>query len=129
MRSAPSRVEVVLFADRFNRKFEPETLEAALEVLVAGGYRVHLPQPRTARRAFVCGRTHPLTGQSTGAARTRRAREALAPCAWRGVPIIGLEPSCLFTLRDEIPSLATGDSAKKIAAKAVILEEFLMTEA
>jgi Fe-S oxidoreductase len=45
------------------------------------------------------------------------------------MPIIGLEPSCLLTFRDEIPSLAVGDSAKKIAAKAVLLEEFLMAEA
>ena len=123
--------EVVLFADSFNRYFEPETIAAALAVLVAGGYRVHLPKASDgSARPLCCGRTYLSTGQ-IGRARREAGRSlaALAPYASRDMPIIGLEPSCLLTFRDEIPSLATGDSAKKIAAKAVLLEEFLMTEA
>ena len=123
--------EVVLFADSFNRYFEPETIAAALAVLVAGGYRVHLPKASDgSARPLCCGRTYLSTGQ-IGRARREAGRSlaALAPYASRDMPIIGLEPSCLLTFRDEIPSLAIGDSAKKIAAKAVLLEEFLMAEA
>jgi FAD/FMN-containing dehydrogenase/Fe-S oxidoreductase len=123
--------EVVLFADSFNRYFEPETIAAALAVLVAGGYRVHLPKASDgSARPLCCGRTYLSTGQ-IGRARREAGRSlaALAPYASRDMPIIGLEPSCLLTFRDEIPSLAVGDSAKKIAAKAVLLEEFLMAEA
>ncbi|HXO72846.1 MAG TPA: FAD-linked oxidase C-terminal domain-containing protein, partial [Bradyrhizobium sp.] len=49
--------EVVLFADTFNRVYERENLDAALRVLVEGGYRVHLPKPADARRPLCCGRT------------------------------------------------------------------------
>src|SRR5262249_4755944 len=49
--------EVVLFADTFNRIYERENLGAALRVLVAGGYRVHLPQPASGGRSLCCGRT------------------------------------------------------------------------
>src|ERR1700719_787856 len=49
--------EVVLFADTFNRAYERENLDAALRVLVAGGYRVHLPRPADNGRPLCCGRT------------------------------------------------------------------------
>ena len=49
--------EVVLFADTFNRVYERENLDAALRVLVAGGYRVHLPKPADRGRPLCCGRT------------------------------------------------------------------------
>ncbi|BAR54003.1 putative glycolate oxidase [Bradyrhizobium diazoefficiens] len=49
--------EVVLFADTFNRIYERENLDAALRVLAAGGYRVHLPKPASGRRPLCCGRT------------------------------------------------------------------------
>ena len=50
-------VEVVLFADTFNRAYERENLDAALNVLVEAGYRVHLPRPAKGSRALCCGRT------------------------------------------------------------------------
>src|ERR1700682_1480749 len=49
--------EVVLFADTFNRYFEPENIAAAMRVLAAAGYRVHLPKPLAGRRPLCCGRT------------------------------------------------------------------------
>src|SRR4030088_2057424 len=49
--------EVVLFADTFNRTYERENLDAALRVLVEGGYRVHIPRPADGGRPLCCGRT------------------------------------------------------------------------
>src|ERR1700681_55857 len=49
--------EVVLFADTFNRTYERENLDAALRVLVAGGYRVHIPKPADHGKPLCCGRT------------------------------------------------------------------------
>ena len=105
--------EVVLFADTFNRISERENLDAALRVLVAGGYRVHLPKPSDGGRPLCCGRTFLSAGLVDEArAELDRLVAAFAPFAARGVPIVGLEPSCLLTLRDELLSLRTDDDAK-----------------
>jgi FAD/FMN-containing dehydrogenase/Fe-S oxidoreductase len=121
--------EIVLFADTFNRTYERENLEAAIEVLVAGGYRVHLP-PSNGGRPLCCGRTFLSAGLVAEArAELDRLVAAYAPFAERGVPIVGLEPSCLFTLRDELLSMRSDKSAKTIAAQALLFEEFLEREA
>ncbi|TQF32854.1 FAD-binding and (Fe-S)-binding domain-containing protein [Bradyrhizobium sp. UNPA324] len=122
--------EVVLFADTFNRIYERENLDAALRVLVAGGYRVHLPKPASGSRPLCCGRTF-LSAGLVDEARTELDRlvSAFAPFAARGVPIVGLEPSCLLTLRDELASLRKDDDAKAVGAHALTFEEFLVREA
>ncbi len=122
--------EVVLFGDTFNRVYERENLDAALRVLIAGGYRVYVPKPADGGRALCCGRTF-LSAGLVGAARSELQRlvETYAPFASRGVAIIGLEPSCLLTLRDELLSLRNDTNAKTISAHALLLEEFLAREA
>ena len=124
------RREVLLFADTFNRYFERENLDAALSVLVAGGYRVHAAMPADGTtRPLCCGRTFLSVGKVDEArAEMRRTLAALAPFAMRGIPIVGLEPSCLLTLRDELPALLKGEVADKIAINALLLEEFLARE-
>ncbi len=121
--------EVVLFADTFNRWFERENLDAALQVLHAGGYRVHLLTPKGGGRPLCCGRTFLSVG-AVEEARTEAQRvvEAYAPFAERRVPIVGLEPSCLLTLRDEFTSLLPGPETEAIKAAALLLEEFLARE-
>ncbi|HEX9209450.1 MAG TPA: heterodisulfide reductase-related iron-sulfur binding cluster, partial [Bradyrhizobium sp.] len=122
--------EVVLFADTFNRIYERENLDAALRVLTAGGYRVHLPKPADGRRPLCCGRTFLSAGLVDEArAELDRLVAAFAPFATRGVPIVGLEPSCLLTLRDELSSLRKDDDAKAVGAHALTFEEFLVREA
>ena len=122
--------EIVLFADTFNRIYERENLEAALRVLVAGGYRVHLPKPAGGGRPLCCGRTFFSAGLVDQArAELDRLVETYAPFAARGVPIIGLEPSCLLTLRDELLSLRNDASATAVSAQALLFEEFLAREA
>jgi FAD/FMN-containing dehydrogenase/Fe-S oxidoreductase len=119
---------VVLFVDTFNRYFEPENAEAAVHVLERAGYRVQYPE-RGGRRPLCCGRTL-LESGLVDAARNeaRRTLEALAPLAARGLPIVGLEPSCLLTLRDEFLSLGLGETAVALAAQAVSFEEFIVRE-
>jgi FAD/FMN-containing dehydrogenase/Fe-S oxidoreductase len=122
--------EVVLFADTFNRAYERENLDAALRVLAEGGYRVHLPKPADSGRPLCCGRTFLSAGLVDNArAELDRLVETYAPFAARGVPIVGLEPSCLLTLRDELLSLRSDDTAKNISAHALLFEEFLVREA
>ena len=122
--------EVVLWADTFNTYFEPENARAALRVLAAGGYRVRLAKSLDGGRPLCCGRTYLAAGMIAEArAEASRLLAALAPLAQRGVPIVGLEPSCLFGLRDEIPVLLPGADAKALANRALLFEEFLVTEA
>ncbi|MBI5261290.1 MAG: FAD-binding protein [Bradyrhizobium sp.] len=122
--------EVVLFADTFNRVYERENLDAALRVLTEAGYRVHLPKPSKGSRSLCCGRTFLSAGLVDEArAELDRLVEAYAPFAARGVPIVGLEPSCLLTLRDELLSLRKDDDAKTVSAHAMLFEEFLVREA
>ncbi|QIP01766.1 FAD-binding and (Fe-S)-binding domain-containing protein [Bradyrhizobium symbiodeficiens] len=122
--------EVVLFADTFNRIYERENLEAALRVLAAGSYRVHLPKPASGSRPLCCGRTFLSAGLVDEAkVELDRLVATFAPFAARGVPIVGLEPSCLLTLRDELSSLRKDDDAKAVGAHALTFEEFLVREA
>jgi Fe-S oxidoreductase len=122
--------EVVLFADTFNRAYERENLDAALRVLVEAGYRVHLPRPAEGGRPLCCGRTFLSAGLVDNArAELDRLVATYAPFAARGIPVIGLEPSCLLTLRDELLSLRSDDAAKSVSAHALLLEEFVVREA
>src|SRR4051812_25230585 len=122
--------EIVLLADTFNRIYERENLDDAVKVLTAGGYRVHLAQPAEGGRPLCCGRTFLSAGLVAEArAELDRLVAALSDFAARGVPIVGLEPSCLLTLRDELLSMRSDDDAKRVADSALLLEEFLVREA
>jgi FAD/FMN-containing dehydrogenase/Fe-S oxidoreductase len=125
----PSR-EVVLFADTFNCYFERENLDAAAQVLAAGGYRVHFAQPADGSvRPLCCGRTFLSVGAVEEAKKeAERTLTALAPFAERGFPVIGLEPSCLLSFRDEIPALFKSEAAQAVADNALLFEEFLTRE-
>jgi Fe-S oxidoreductase len=99
-------------------------------VLTEGGYRVHLPKPAGSNRPLCCGRTFLSAGLVDEArAELDRLVQAYAPFAARGVPIVGLEPSCLLTLRDELLALRKDETAKSISAHALLFEEFLVREA
>jgi len=122
------RPEVVLWVDTFNTYFEPENAHAALRVLQAAGYRVHVPTPTG--RPPCCGRTFLNAGLVDEARREgRRLLSALSPWAERDVPVVGLEPSCLLTLRDELPSLLPGEESSAVADVSLLLDEFLVREA
>ena len=120
---------VVIFADTFSNNFEPEILHAARRVLAATGHRVAVAWPTLGAPPLCCGRTWLATGQVERArSEAYRLLNALRPFALKGVPIIGLEPSCLFSLRDEFLALNLGDDAKLVAGQAMLFEEFLVRE-
>jgi FAD/FMN-containing dehydrogenase/Fe-S oxidoreductase len=120
--------DVVLFVDTFNRWHEPENAHAALRVLEAAGYRVHVA--RAEGRPLCCGRTFLATGMVEEAKReAQRMLDALAQFVARGLPIVALEPSCLFGLRDEFRSMLPGEATERLAAQALLFEEFLAREA
>ncbi|MGH8679145.1 MAG: FAD-binding and (Fe-S)-binding domain-containing protein, partial [Burkholderiales bacterium] len=122
--------DVVLLADTFNRYFEPENLNAAVVVLRAAGYKVHLAQPAEAGRPLCCGRTFLAAGMIDAArAEARRLMEGVRAHVLRGRPIIGLEPSCLLSLRDEYRVMGLGDDVEIFARHAYLFEEFLAQEA
>ncbi len=120
---ADPRGEVMLLADTFNRYFEPENLRAALRVLAAAGYRAVLPPTRG--RPLCCGRTWLAAGMVDKA--REEARRTMRRLAGR-IPVLGLEPSCLLTLRDEFRSLLPGAESEALAGRAMLLSEFLVRE-
>ncbi|MBP0492916.1 FAD-binding and (Fe-S)-binding domain-containing protein [Pararoseomonas indoligenes] len=120
------RGDVILFGDTFNRYFEPENLHAARRVLEAAGYRAVAPRAADGKRPLCCGRTWLAAGMVEQArAEARRTMEALSTS---DLPVVGLEPSCLLTLRDEFRSLLPGEPADRLAGRAVLLSEFLVRE-
>ena len=121
---------VVLFVDTFNGYFESENAFAALKVLQAAGYTVHVASKTIADgKALCCGRTYLASGMVDQAkAKVAELVSALLPFAEKGIAIVGLEPSCLLTLRDEALSMGLGDAAQTVSQHALLLEEFLARE-
>ncbi|HEY2187874.1 MAG TPA: FAD-linked oxidase C-terminal domain-containing protein, partial [Caldimonas sp.] len=118
----------VLFVDTFNGIFESENALAAVRVLKAAGYAVHTVEKRGGHHC--CGRTS-LTSGRVDEARERASAllDALLPLAEAGVAIVGLEPSCLLTLRDEALAMRLGAKAEVVARQALLFEEFVAREA
>ncbi len=120
---------IVLFADTFNRYFEPENLHAAVAILGAGGYLVHHAGLGKEKRPLCCGRTFLSVGRVDKArAELLRTLHALRPHIEASTPIIGLEPSCLLTFRDELQAILPGKLAARFASQTVLLEEFIAAE-
>jgi Fe-S oxidoreductase len=118
----------VLFVDTFNGTFERENALAAARVLRAAGYLVHALEKRGT--PYCCGRTYLSAGMIERArAKAAELLGALHEFAARDVPIVGLEPSCLLTLRDEFQVMHLGASAQLVAANAWLFEEFIAREA
>ncbi|OGK98658.1 MAG: hypothetical protein A3E31_03540 [Candidatus Rokubacteria bacterium RIFCSPHIGHO2_12_FULL_73_22] len=121
--AAAPRGEVVLFHDTFTTYNSPEIGRAAVGLLEAAGFRAVLVDRKC------CGR--PLISKGMLAEAREHAAwnvRRLAPYAARGVAIVGLEPSCLLTLRDESVDLLRTDEARAVARQSFLLEEFLLRE-
>ncbi len=117
---------VVLLADTFTTYFEPENARAAHKVLSGAGFRVETAQADDSSRPLCCGRTFLAAGLVEEARReAERTLRALTPYVERGVPIVGLEPSCLLTLRDEFPAVLPGAATEALAKQAMLFEQFL----
>ena len=120
---------VLLFADTFGRWFEPQTLRSAVRVLSAGGYAVEPARATDDGRPLCCGRTFLAAGRIDEAREeARRTLQAVLPRIREGAVLVGLEPSCLLTMRDEFLSLLPGEDARLLSRQALLMEEFLMRE-
>jgi FAD/FMN-containing dehydrogenase/Fe-S oxidoreductase len=117
----------VLFVDTFNGNFEPENAFAALRVLKAAGYSVHALAKDAGHHC--CGRTYLASGMVDAAkAKAAALIDALLPFAEASISIVGLEPSCLLTLRDEALSMSLGNRAELVSRHALLFEEFIARE-
>jgi FAD/FMN-containing dehydrogenase/Fe-S oxidoreductase len=121
-RPAPNgRGRVVLFHDCFTTYNYPEVGRAATELLEHAGFEVILLQHAC------CGRPAISKGLLEEARRLARDNlAALLPWVQRGVPVLGCEPSCLLTFRDEYPELVPGEAARRLAGGAWLIDEFLV---
>jgi FAD/FMN-containing dehydrogenase/Fe-S oxidoreductase len=116
-----SRGQVVLFNDTFMTYNAPEIGKAAVKVLEAAGFEVILAEKKC------CGR--PMISKGLIQAAKRNAAynvDRLAPYAERGIPILGCEPSCILTFRDEYPDLLDDPRAERLGKQTFMIEEFLL---
>jgi Fe-S oxidoreductase len=122
---AGTRGRVVLWADTFTNNFDPHVGQAAVSVLEAAGFEVHVPPV-----ALCCGLTWISTGQ-LGIARRVLARSvrALRPWAEAGVPVVGLEPSCTSVFRSDGPELLNTPETRLLAERTLTLAELLQERA
>jgi Fe-S oxidoreductase/FAD/FMN-containing dehydrogenase len=122
---------LVLFVDTFNGYFESANAQAAFDVLQAAGYSVHIAARQSGDgKPLCCGRTYLASGMVDEAkAKAGELLAALQPFVAKGIPVVGLEPSCLLTLRDEMTAMGFGAPAQALGQQALLLEEFLAREA
>jgi FAD/FMN-containing dehydrogenase/Fe-S oxidoreductase len=121
--------DIVLLADTFNRYFEPENLAAGERVLRAAGYRLHRAGAE-GRRPLCCGRTFLAAGDVENARReAQRTLNALRPFVMAGARVVGLEPSCLLTFRDEFSALMPKSEVAPLASASYLFEELLAADA
>jgi len=116
---------VILWPDTFNNYLHPETAKAAVEVLEAAGYQVEVPE-----QSLCCGRPLYDHGMLTTAKwLLRQILETLGPQIAEGVPIVGLEPSCVAVFRDELLNFFPNDeNAGRLSKQTFLLSEFLATK-
>ena len=118
-----SKGDVVLFHDTFNNYNTPHVAIAATRFLEKSDYRVLLVEKKC------CGRPMISKGMLSQAKENAVWNiDKLLPYAEKKIPIVGLEPSCLLTLRDEYPDLIRTDAAKSVAENSFLLEEFVVKE-
>lgn len=121
---------VVLWADTFNGYFELDNLRAAIKVLQTSGFTVHLPTKD--QEHYCCGRTYLSAGKLSLA--KEKAQELLTLFEFftdHEIPIVGLEPSCVLSLRDEyqvLPLQFSKNSISKISKNTFLFDEFLARE-
>jgi Fe-S oxidoreductase len=122
----PQGRPVVLFLDTFNNFLHPETMKAAVEAIEDAGFRVLVPEPE-----LCCGRPLYDYGMlDTAKLFWRRMLDALGPQIREGVPVVGIEPSCVAAFRDELPGLMPKDEdAKRLSLQTLTLAELLQEHA
>ncbi len=123
---AAENADVLLFADTFNRYFEPENLRAAETVLHRTGLSIAPAASQHKERPLCCGRTF-LSAGLTEKARSEMLRTvaSIRPALERGAYVVGLEPSCVLTFRDEAPALLGNNWSEELGNRVLLFEEFI----
>ncbi|MBI3278833.1 MAG: FAD-binding protein [Acidobacteria bacterium] len=121
-RNNPGRPRVILWPDTFTNFFQPAVGIAAVEVLEHAGFEVKVP-----RASLCCGRPLYDYGMLGTARRLlHKILDTLRPAIRQGIPVVGLEPSCVSVFRDELPDLLSGDEdAAQLSRQTWHLSEFL----
>jgi Fe-S oxidoreductase len=114
--------QVVLFHDTFMNYNYPHVGKATVELLETAGFEVILPNKRCCARPMI---SKGMIEQAK--AHARYNVESLLPYVTEGIPVIGCEPSCLLTLRDDYPSLIPSEETELVAEHAFMVEEFLLS--
>lgn len=126
--TSPGKADVLLFADTFSRYFEPENLDAAATVLERAGVAFDDARPvdEDGKRPLCCGRTFLAAGLVEEARREMgRTVAAIRPTLEQGGYVVGLEPSCVMTFRDEALGLLGDAWNEELAGRVLLFEEYL----
>ncbi len=118
--------EILLFPDTFNNYFDPVTLRSAADVLSASGFKVNILSPPQGERPYCCGRTFLEAGLVEQARlEARRLIDAAEPFTRNGIPLVGLEPACILTIRDDLISILDENGARGLARSSFLFEEVM----
>jgi Fe-S oxidoreductase len=116
--------EIVIFPDTFNNYFDGVTLKSTENILSASGFRSTILVPPPGERPYCCGRTYLEVGLLDEArSEASRLIEAMRPFTERGIPLVGVEPACILTIRDEMKTMLALDGAADLARNALLFEE------
>ena len=117
---SPGR-RVVLFSDTFTEYNSPDLGRAAVKLLEHMGYQVIVPKP------LCCGRPM-LSKGMLDAAKSNAARNvaSVLPYIEQGAKLVGLEPSCILSFRDDYVDLLDGDNARRVSENTMLIEEFVL---
>lgn len=120
---------VVIFADTFSRHFDQNIVDAAIKLLSKLGYQAKVLEPGNNKQPYCCGRTFLAQGMVSEAKHhCERLIDGLLPFVEAGIPIVGLEASCMLGLRDDAKAYGLGDKLTKVADATLLFEEFLARE-
>jgi Fe-S oxidoreductase len=117
-----ARGDVLLWPDTFTNYFSPHIAQATVEVLGHAGFRVQIP-----RATLCCGRPlYDFGFLNRAKSLLQKILDTLEPEIAAGIPIIGLEPSCVAVFRDELCNLFPRDErARALSRQTFLLSEFL----
>ncbi len=119
-------IPVILFVDTFNRYYEPENVRSAIKVLKKAGYFPFIPTLENSRKILCCGRTYLTNGLINHAKNeVLNILETYKPYLKNGISIVGLEPSCILSFRDEIPNLIKNEETDYLKNYSYTFEELL----
>jgi Fe-S oxidoreductase len=122
-----TKTPVILFVDTFNRYYEPENVRSTINVLRSAGYFPFIPESKKSNKPLCCGRTYLSNGLIDQAKlEAENILTTFYPYLKNGVSVVGLEPSCILSFRDELPSLIKNETADLLKDNSFTFEELLV---